>query len=291
MGSIRNLVGRFVRRGIGVASAALLVAVTADGSDNLEKERLVAWCIVPFDAKQRGPEDRALMLKELGLKRSAYDWRKQHVPTFEAEILAYREQGIEFFAFWSSHEEAFRLFEKYDLHPQVWQTLREGEGDTEAEKVKSAADGLEALARRTQELGCPLGLYNHGGWGGRPLNLVAVCLELRERGFEHVGIIYNFHHAHDQIATWEEAFALLKPYLLCLNLNGMVKNGDQEGKKILPLGSGDQEAEMLRVVVESGYEGPIGILDHRNETDTAETLEENLAGLESLKQSLPSGGK
>ena len=288
MGPFRILVGRFVHLGLGVASAALLVGGTAAGSDNLEKEHLVAWCIVPFDAKQRGPEERALMLKELGLKRSAYDWRKQHVPTFEAEIQAYREHGIEFFAFWSSHEEAFRLFEQYDLHPQVWQTLREGKGDTDAEKVKSAADGLEALARRTQELGCPLGLYNHGGWGGQPRHLVAVCLELRERGFEHVGIVYNFHHAHDQIAEWEEAFAVLKPYLLCLNLNGMVKNGDREGKKILPLGSGDQEAEMLRVVVESGYEGPIGILDHRNETDTAETLEENLAGLESLKQSLPS---
>lgn len=288
MGSIFYFAGRWSRLGACIGLATLL---SASASENLERDRLVAWCIVPFDAKQRGPDERARMLKDLGLSRSAYDWRQVHVPTFEAEILAYQKHGIEFFAFWSSHEDAFRLFEKYDLHPQVWQTLREGKGESEAAKVEAAADGLRDLAERTQALGCPLGLYNHGGWGGKPRNLVAVCRELRARGFGHVGIVYNFHHAHDQIEDWKAAFELMEPYLLCLNLNGMVKNGDQEGKKILPLGAGDHEAAMLRTVIEAGYEGPIGILDHRNETDTAKTLKENLDGLQVLKRSLPSAKK
>jgi len=30
---------------------------------NLEPKNLVAWCIVPFDAKQRTPSERAAMLK------------------------------------------------------------------------------------------------------------------------------------------------------------------------------------------------------------------------------------
>ena len=63
------------------------------------------------------------MLKELGITRCAYDWREEHVPTFEQEILEYKKHGIEYFAFWSTHEEAFRLFEKYDLHPQIWQMM------------------------------------------------------------------------------------------------------------------------------------------------------------------------
>ena len=41
----------------------------ADGPANLEifaKDNLVAWCIVPFDAKKRGPSARAEMLGRLG---------------------------------------------------------------------------------------------------------------------------------------------------------------------------------------------------------------------------------
>ncbi|MDG2213510.1 MAG: hypothetical protein P8M70_06760, partial [Verrucomicrobiota bacterium] len=47
----------------------------AQAADNFAKDKLVAWCIVPFDAKKRGPAQRARMLKRLGLKRVAYDWR------------------------------------------------------------------------------------------------------------------------------------------------------------------------------------------------------------------------
>ena len=74
------------------------------------RENLVAWCIVPFDAKKRGPEARAKMLVDLGLKRSAYDWRSQYVSEFEEEILQYKKHGIEFFAFWNAHPDAFKLF-------------------------------------------------------------------------------------------------------------------------------------------------------------------------------------
>jgi sugar phosphate isomerase/epimerase len=259
-------------------------ALAAEGTvpGSWHREKLVAWCIVPFDAKQRGPDERARMLRELGLSRSAYDWRAQHVETFEEEILAYRRHGVEMFAFWAGHEEAYRLFEKYELHPQIWKTAPSPKGENDADRVAAAVATMEPLAKRTQGLGCPLGLYNHGGWGGQPENLVAVCEALREKGYEHVGIVYNFHHAHDRIEDWEQAFSQVKPYLHCLNLNGMVVNGDQQGKKILPLGQGAEERDMMKMVLESGYEGPIGILDHCNETDTAETLRENLNGWDTL---------
>ena len=106
-----------------VASFCACLAVPAwasEKADVLRRENLVAWCIVPFDAAKRGPAERATMLKELGIMRCAYDWREEHVPTFEQEILEYKKHGIEYFAFWSAHEEAFKLFEKHDLHPQIW---------------------------------------------------------------------------------------------------------------------------------------------------------------------------
>ncbi|MFM7564924.1 MAG: hypothetical protein ACKO81_18065, partial [Planctomycetota bacterium] len=64
------------------------------------RERLVAWCIVPFDSQKRTPEQRAEMLRELGLRRLAYDYRAEHVATFEGEILALQAAGIELTAWW-----------------------------------------------------------------------------------------------------------------------------------------------------------------------------------------------
>ena len=57
--------------------------------------------------------------------------------------------------------------------------------------------------------------------GRKPENLVAVCKALRAEGHEHVGIVYNWHHGHDRIQEWKDDLNLLKPFLLCLNLNGM----------------------------------------------------------------------
>ena len=51
-----------------------------------EKDNLIAWCIVPFDAAERGPEARAKMLGDLGISQLAYDYRDEHIPSFKREI-------------------------------------------------------------------------------------------------------------------------------------------------------------------------------------------------------------
>lgn len=261
----------------------LALPASINAADPLEPENLVAWCIVPFDASKRTPEARAEMLDELGVKRCAYDWRAEHVPTFEREIQAYQEHGIEFFAFWSVHDEAFRLFEKYDLHPQIWLTVPAPESTDATKQVTEVAAKLAPLARRTQEHGCKLGLYNHGGWGGEPENMVAVCEALRKEGFDNVGIVYNFHHGHGHIEDFAAALKKMQPYLLCLNLNGM---NDGAQPKIVGIGKGQHERAMIRTVLESGYDGPIGVLDHRGELDAKESLKENLDGLAEVRKEL-----
>jgi hypothetical protein len=64
------------------------------------QDNLVAWCIVPFDAKKRNPQQRAEMLDQLGIKRLAYDYRAEHVPSFEEEIETMNKHGIEITAWW-----------------------------------------------------------------------------------------------------------------------------------------------------------------------------------------------
>ncbi len=244
------------------------------------KQNLVAWCVVPFDAARRGPAERAAMLQRLGFTKLAYDWRAEHVRTFEQEILELKERGIEYFAFWGAHEDAFRLFEEYQLHPQIWMTMSNPAEGSSEERVAAAARALLPLVERTRQLKCSLGLYNHGGWAGEPGNLVAVCQWLRaHHDADHVGIVYNLHHGHGHIADFQQVLVAMRPYLLCLNLNGM---NDNAQPKILPIGSGQHDRRMLRIIKDSGYSGPIGILDHRADVDAELSLRQNLEGLEKL---------
>jgi len=272
-----------------VRFATVLIVITAtplctasgevNPPPNLQTKNLVAWCIVPFDGENRGPAERAEMLGRLGLKRVAYDWRAKHVPTFEEEIRQYQKHGIEYFAFWGEHPRAFALFEKYGLKPQIWKTFPSPKAETQNNRVIAAAKRMLPLVERTRKMGCKLGLYNHGGWGGEPQNLVAVCRYLRKKhDAEHVGIVYNLHHGHGHVDEFEKSLALMKPYLLCLNLNGMTARGDNRGQKILPLGAGELDVKLLRIIVKSGYDGPLGIIGHTQD-DVEERLGDNLDGL------------
>ena len=258
------------------------------------RTNLAAWCIVPFDAKKRGPTERAEMVAKLGFKHIAYDWRAEHVAQFETEILEYKKRGLGYFAFWSTHEEAFKLFEKHGLRPQIWVTAPSPAGANQTERVEKAAAQLLSVVERTRKAGCQLGLYNHGGWGGEPENMIAIAKLLREKhGAAHVGIIYNQHHGHDHVDRFATALAAMKPYLLCLNLNGMTRDGEKRGQKILPLGSGELDLPLLKIIRDSGYRGPIGIIGHTND-DVEERLRDNLDGLDWLLPQLegkPAGPK
>lgn len=265
----------------------LLLSVLFFGStasfaaDPFAKANLTAWCIVPFDQAKRSPEARAEMVAKMGLTKVAYDWRPEHVVEFEREIRAYQKHGIEFFAFWGVHDEALRLFEKYELRPQLWVMIKDA-GDTQEGKVRSAVEGLLPILEKARKIGSKVGLYNHGGWGGEPENMVAVCESLkRNHGTDNVGIVYNLHHGHSHLDRLPKALEVMKPWLLCLNLNGMDIAGDTKGRKILPLGVGTQDVKVLRQIRASGYHGPMGILNHTNE-DAEGRLLDNLDGLQWL---------
>ena len=266
-----------------LATAPLRAADVAEPKSIFAKDNLVAWCIVPFDAKNRGPEERAEMLNRLGITKVAYDWRQQHIPTFEEEILQYKKHNLDFFAFWGWHPSMTPLVKKHGIKPQIWSTMPSPSQGTQAEKVEGAARAMLPLVEQARQLDCQLGLYNHGGWGGEPENLVAVTQWLRENAkADHVGIVYNFHHGHTHLARMPEVFDAMVPYLMCVNLNGLTVGGP----KILPLGQGKEDLRELKIIRDSGYKGPIGILDHRDRIDAEQSLKENLCGLKGLLKEL-----
>ena len=260
-------------------------------SEMFRDKNLVAWCIVPFDSKKRGPEERAKMLDQLGIKRLAYDYRAEHVASFEEEIETMKRHGIEFTAWWfptALNDEAkliLQLIKKHEIHPQLWVT---GGGDIAMNEeqtkafIESEVKRIREIALAAQEAGCKGALYNHGGWYGEPENQIRLVQAI---GLPNVGIVYNLHHAHHQLDRLESILTKIKPYLLAINLNGMETNGDQVGKKILPIGQGSRDREVLRLIGQMKFEGPVGILNH-TDLDAMVRLRENLEGLHQLTSEL-----
>lgn len=250
------------------------------------RDNLVAWCIVPFDGKKRGPEERAAMLKRLGFTRFAYDWRAEHLPTFDDELAALRTHKIRLEAVWFPADlgrEARTLLEalaKHKIKTQLWITMNDPAPQTkeQAGKVDAAARVLGPIAREAAKIGCTVALYNHGGWFGEPENQIAIIERLK---MKNVGIVYNLHHGHSHLDRFPDLLKKMKPHLLALNLNGMVKDGDRVGKKILPLGQGDRDLDILKAVLAGSYSGPVGILGHTMD-DAEERLQDNLDGLDWL---------
>ena len=269
--------------GLGIS----LPAAEPDSSGLFERKNLVAWCIVPFDSKKRGPEERAAMLEKLGFSKFAYDYRAEHIPTFDAEIEALKRHHVELTAWWFPtvlNDEAkatLAVFEKHKVTPQLWVT---GGGEPtkseqeQKQRVIAEAARIRPIAEAAAKVGCKVALYNHGGWFGEPENQIAIIKELNRTD---VGIVYNQHHGHDHLGRFPELLKTMKPYLYTLNLNGMVKEGDRKGQKILQLGQGDLDLKLLKVVRDSGYTGPIGILGHTSD-DAEERLHDNLDGLDWL---------
>jgi hypothetical protein len=94
----RNLPSHHVVRGSGCA--AWIASGHRSSAGIFDRQNLTAWCVVPFDAKKRGPEERAEMLQRLGFKNFAYDWRPNDVPTFDTEVESLKKHGVNLVAWW-----------------------------------------------------------------------------------------------------------------------------------------------------------------------------------------------
>ncbi len=258
------------------------------GDAIFDRDNLVAWCIVPFDDRDRSPQERAEMLRRLGLQKFAYDYRPKHIPSFDAEMEAIRQHGIELTAWWFPRElnDHARLIldvlKRHKIQTQLWVTG--GGAATESPqsqlaRVEAEAERIRPIATAAAEIGCRVSLYNHGGWFGEPENQIEV---IRHLNLPNIGIVYNLHHGHEHLDRFAELLRLMLPYLDCLNLNGMTRGAGQSETKILPIGEGENDVEWFRIIAESGYRGPIGIINHTQQNAELRLLQ-NLQGIESLR--------
>lgn len=280
--------------------ALAVVGTAAAVESHWQQDDVQAWCIVPFDAQNRSPEERAEMLKRIGLRRYAYDFRPEHIPTFDREIAAMKQHGIAITAWWfrNTMDDTARVIldtlRRNGITPALWVSGGGQPVRTPAEqaaRVASEAARIRPIAEAARALGCPVALYNHGGWFGDPENQLAVLAQLRRDGYTEIGLVYNFHHAHEHIRMFATLWPRISPHVVAVNLSGVVENGDRTGRKILYIGEGDQEREMLRIIRASGWRGQLGVLCHRTDVDAEVALRRNLAGYDALVTSIASAEK
>jgi sugar phosphate isomerase/epimerase len=259
-----------------------------------DPQNLTAWCVVPFDAKKRGPLERAEMLQRLGFRNFAYDWRSKDVPTFDAEVEALKKHGINLVAWWFPTDAGdpnaqiiLEVIKRHNIHPQLWVMGSGSPTTTEAEQAQRTNEEAERI-RKIMELaaryGCKVELYNHNGWFGQPDNEVAVIERLKQKGVGSVGMVYNFSHGHGDIADFPAIWKRIQRYVVAVNVSGMVTS-----EQLIPPSQGDKELEMLRTIQQSGWRGPLGLIAEQG-GDAEVTLGNNLRGLDWLSKEIAHPG-
>jgi hypothetical protein len=268
-----------------------LQLLCAQNPGAIQMEDTYPWCIVAYDSLNRGPEERIALLKELGFTKYAYDWREKHLVDTRAELVLAQENNIQVISVWlwlnakrdsidqlsAANNKLFDIVENLNLRTTFWLGLSPNyfEDLTSDESLKLAIQIVDKIATKAQKINCSLALYNHSGWFADPYNEMKIIEALPEH---NLSMIYNFHHAHNSIDRFQELAKAIAPYLSAVNLNGMRK----DGSKILEIGEGDHEKEMIKILIDSGFKGPWGILGHTENEDVREVLERNLAGLKTL---------
>ena len=256
-----------------------------------QKENLIPWSIVSFDVKERTPEQRIKMLKRLGFNQYAYGNRPKHQSTMKYELELAKQNNVQIKAVWlyinldkdkvgklKPHSEAIlKTVEAVGLHTQIWVGFAPDYYNnlSDQKSLEQTVKMIEYLSQRAQKMGCKIALYNHGGWFGNSKNQLKIINALPK---QDLGIIFNFHHAHAHLNTFQSDIKRMLPYLWCVNLNGMKK----EGPKIITIGEGNLEKQMIQELLDLGYNKPFGILGHLKGGDAELILEKNLHGLHML---------
>lgn len=273
-------------------SAILLIMIFSchKVEDPFRVKNLIPWSIVAFDKLERSPSERVAMIKNLGFSQYAFGGRLKHVKTMTKELKLAKAQGLKVSAVWLyinnkdsiqnlklANEAVFESLKTTQLSTQIWVGIDSQyfEGLMQTECLTKAKEMITYLSQRAKNLNCKIALYNHGGWYGDTKNQLEIIKQLPEHD---IGIIYNFHHAHDQLDKYSEIIKTIQPYLWCVSLNGMKK----EGPKIISIGQGTLEKKMIEVLLTEGYTGPFAILGHVKNEDVKQTLQRNFMGIQAL---------
>lgn len=258
-------------------------------------EEVSPWCILGFDSEERTPTQRIEMLKEMGFTKYGFNKGKGDLTTMKEEFKLAKENNIEISSIFlwlnpkrdsigklsPSNQLLLDNLKEVDYKPTIWISFSEHffKELSQQESMNLSIKMIKFIRLQAEEIGCKIALYNHHGWFGNPHNQVEILEKLDDSS---ISMVYNFHHAHQDVDEFPIIAKKIIPYLSYVNLNGVKKDGPQ----ILPIGKGDYEIEMINQLIDNGYNGPWGILGHIKTEDVQKVLERNIQGLDLLNTTL-----
>lgn len=161
--------------------------------------------------------------------------------------------------------------------------------DEQIRRIQNEADRINAFVKMASPYGCKVHIYNHAGWFGLIENQLAILERLKELGTSNVGMVYNFSHArdvlHDDSREFEEVWRKIKPHVVAVNITAMKMD---TGEVWYP-SQGDGEVGMMRIIQDSGWRGPVGLIVQRRE-DAEMVLRNDLRGLDWIAAELRKAG-
>ena len=275
---------------------SILILTCFGCNNNLKKINIkdtYPWCIVAYDSLERTPQERILMIKELGFTKYAYDWRDRHLKNSKKELILTQENKIEILSVWlwlnpkrdsihklsPANEKMIEIVNELNIETTFWVGLSESyfKNLNQEASLDLATNLVQFVLKKAKSINCNVALYNHKGWFGNPLNQLEIIKALPN---QNLSLVYNFHHGHQHIDDFNKIATKIAPHLSAVNLNGMKK----EGEKILPIGKGIYEKEMIRILQKNGFTGPWGILGHVEGKDVKSILINNIEGLNSFNK-------
>lgn len=288
---------KILRLNISVLLIVFASAINCKAQHLMEVSEVSPWCIIGFDSKNRGVEERIAMLKELGITKYGYNRGNGKYDEMEEEFQLARENDIEITSvfLWlnakrdslgklsPSNEKLLNNLMGSEHKPTIWVSFSDNyfKDISQRKSVALAVKMIQDVKKRTDALGCKLALYNHRGWFGNPMNQLKVLEKLKDKS---ISMVFNFHHAREYVKDFSEIAPKITPYLSYVNLSGV----NAEGPEIVTLGEGTFELQLIKQLLDQGYKGPWGILGHVKTEDVQAVLERNIAGLEMLKNEIPS---
>ena len=250
------------------------------------------WCIVSFDALERTPKERIAMLKEFGFTKYGYNWKERHLSIMKEEFALAKQNNLEINSIflWLNakrdsigtlsplNEKMLDIIKEVENKPVLWVSFSDNYFNdlNQEESLSLAIEFITFIKTKAESIGCKIALYNHHGWFGNPLNQVEIIERLPQ---DSLKMVYNFHHAHDYLDEFADIAKKMTPYLSYVNLNGVRR----EGPQILTIGEGDFEYQMIKTLMDEGFNGPWGILGHIETEDVQKVLEQNIKGLKTLQ--------
>jgi len=278
----------------------LLGSCTKNVEYPFKVDEISPWCIIGFDSLDRTPEQRINMLKQMGFTKYGFNKGKGDLSTMKDEFKLAKENNIDIPSvfLWlnakrdsigklsSLNQELLNNLKEVDYKPTIWLSFSNNyfEELNQEQSIEFSVKMIEFILLKADEIGCKLALYNHHGWFGSPHNQVEILEKLNR---ESITMVYNFHHAQEYVDEFPEIVKKIKPYLSYVNLNGVKK----EGPQILPIGQGDYEFEMIKQLLDEGFNGPWGILGHIKTEDVQEVLKRNIDGMNLLNSKLHDYGR